>query len=434
MIFPGGTIPPGFDLQSGFGVSLLKNCSLCCILIGSCYLAQYESQEQNMKHTRTINIIIAMLLCISVVFACFGCSGKTEPMGKDTPDTHALKDYPEVVEFNKYSVIPELLGTPKELIGSGYVLKSGIEHHYETYLSSDHLDVNYNVGSLDMRYEIDPADMLYIVGVRVRTQDKTIETVNGKRVVTYISDKLVLGMKVGINYKEACRNLESFGYKKLYEQPIITSGVATSREISYGKGIIVISMAVETGGDVSSFNAWIPYDTSKIESIFDNSKVPAKLGLIYNCYGSSETTFTFLKKTQENSVRVYTSDDGSTAVMHGYPDAYDMLMCTQVTFNSSRYNVDGAKVGMTFKNCIDKLTSAGWTLLKDGSTLTKDSVTLKLFDVETLEFSDNPTVMGEDDKVVTYIRYYLPSPSHFDRVNASSNTANDDSSTAGGKQ
>lgn len=387
-----------------------------------------------MKHTRTINIIIAMLLCISVVFACFGCSSKPESMGKDTPDTNALKDYPEVVEFNKYSVIPELLGTPKELIGSGYVLKSGIENHYETYLSSDHLDVNYNVGSLDMRYEIDPADMLYIVGVRVRTQDKTIETVNGKRVVTYISDKLVLGMKVGINYKDACRNLESFGYKKLYEQPIITSGVATSREISYGKGIIVISMAVETGGDVSSFNAWIPYDTSKIESIFDNSKVPAKLGLIYNCYGSSETTFTFLKKTQENSVRVYTSDDGSTAVMHGYPDAYDMLMCTQVTFNSSRYNVDGAKVGMTFKNCIDKLTSAGWTLLKDGSTLTKDSVTLKLFDVETLEFSDNPTVMGEDDKVVTYIRYYLPSPSHFDRVNASSNTANDDSSTAGGKQ
>ena len=252
-----------------------------------------------MKHTRTINIIIAMLLCISVVFACFGCSSKPESMGKDTPDTNALKDYPEVVEFNKYSVIPELLGTPKELIGSGYVLKSGIEHHYETYLSSDHLDVNYNVGSLDMRYEIDPADMLYIVGVRVRTQDKTIETVNGKRVVTYISDKLVLGMKVGINYKEACRNLESFGYKKLYEQPIITSGVATSREISYGKGIIVISMAVETGGDVSSFNAWIPYDTSKIESIFDNSKVPAKLGLIYNCYGSSETTFTFLKKTQE---------------------------------------------------------------------------------------------------------------------------------------
>ena len=89
---------------------------------------------------------------------------------------------------------------------------------------------------------------------------------------------------------------------------------------------------------------------------------------------------------------------------------------------------------MTFRNCIDKLTAAGWTLLKDGSTLTKDSVTLKLFDVETLEFSDNPTVMGEDDKVVTYIRYYLPSPSHFDRVNASSNTANDDSSTAGGKQ
>lgn len=126
MIFPGGTIPPGFDLQSGFGVSLLKNCSLCCILIGSCYLAQYESQEQNMKHTRIINIIIAMLLCISVVFACFGCSGKTEPMGKDTPDTNALKDYPEVVEFNKYSVIPELWVLPRSLSEAAMCLKAAL--------------------------------------------------------------------------------------------------------------------------------------------------------------------------------------------------------------------------------------------------------------------------------------------------------------------
>lgn len=363
--------------------------------------------------------IISVLLCVISVISLVGCKDSLpQARGVETPDSNALKDYEEVVEFNAYSSVPELLGTPRNLIGNNYILKNGVENYFETYLSTENLDVTYYVGSRNMIYEPSATASLYVIGVRVRTQDKNIETVNGKRKVTYITDKYVLGMQVGIESEKACKTLEAFGYKKLYEQPPITSGVSTSREISYQKGIIVVSMAVETSGEVSSFYAWIPYDTSKIEQAFDNSHVPAKLGLIYNCYGSPVTEFSFLQKTESNSARVYTAEDGSVAVMHGYPDASDMLMCTQVTFSSKDYNVDGATVGMTFRECIDKLTAAGWTLLKDSSTLTKGEITLKLFDLDSLEFSDNPTVIGEDSKVVTYIRYYLPSPSYHDKISS----------------
>lgn len=365
--------------------------------------------------------VISVLLCVISVISLVGCKGSLpKARGVETPDTNVLKDYEEVVEFNAYSVVPELLGTPRSLIENNFTLMSGVENYFETYLSTSNTDITCYVGSRTMRYSPSATDELYINGIRVRTQDKKIETANGKRKVTYVTDKYVMGMQVGIESEEACKTLEAFGYTKLYEQPVITSGVASSREISYQKGIIIISMAVETSGEVSSFYAWIPYDTSEIEQTFDNSHVPAKLGLIYNCYGSPVTEFSFLQKTESNSARVYTAEDGSVAVMHGYPDASDMMMCAQVTFSSKDYNVDGASVGMTFRECIDKLTAAGWTLLKDSSTLTKGEITLKLFDVDSLEFSDNPTVIGEDKKVVTYIRYYLPSPSSFDRISKDS--------------
>ncbi len=369
-----------------------------------------------MKFSRTINAAIAMLLSIIMAAACMSCT-KTG-RGKDTPENNMLKEYPEVVEFNKNSVVPELMGTPRSEIGNGYECRGGVIDHSETYISSDNVDVTYTLGTREMHYENDqPADELYVTGIRVRTQDKKIETINGKRIVTYITDKQIMGAEVGMNYEKAGEKLSRFGYELIYEEKPISS-LPGSLEISYRKGIIIISLAVESGGDVSSINAWIPYDTGKIDEILNNSHLPADLGLVYNCYASKDPVFTYYMKNEDATARVYKAEDGSVAVLHGYPDASDYIMCAQVTFCDPKYDIDGAVVGSTFKECIDKLTSAGWTLYKDGRTLTKGELTVKLFDVKTLEFNENPDIVGEDSKIVTFIRVFLPSPSRMERLNS----------------
>lgn len=368
-----------------------------------------------MKFYRTISAAIAMLLSVIMAGASMSCAS-----GRETPESNMLKDFPEVVEFNKNSVIPELLGTPRSEMGNGYELRSGVANHVENYLSSDNLDVSYTLGTREIHAEGEtPASELYVTGVRVRAKDKKIANVNGKRTTNYITDRKVMGLRVGVDYKEAVEHLEKYGYKIIFEE-VSTSTLPTSREIALKKGIIIISLAVETGGDVSSFNTWIPYDTSEIDAIFENSHLPAKLGLVYNCYASTDPVFTYYMKNDDQSGRIYRADDGSIAVMLGYPDISDYIMCSQVTFSDSKYDVDGASVGMTFDECINKLTAAGWTLYKDSSTLTKGDVTLKLFDVDSLNFSENPMVIGGGSKLVTFIRVYLPSPSRMDSIDTSS--------------
>lgn len=369
-----------------------------------------------MKFYRTISAAIAMLLTGLMACGCMSCTS-----GRETPESNMLKDYPEVVEFNKNSVVPELLGTPRSELGNGYVLRSGVANHVENYLSSDNLDVSYMLGTLEIYSEGEtPASELYVTGLRVRAKDKKIDNANGKHTTNYISDRKVMGLKVGVDYKEAIEKLEKFGYELIYEE-VSTSSLPTSREVAMKKGIIIISMAVESGGDVSSFNAWIPYDTSEIDAVFANSHLPAELGLIYNCYASTDPVFTYYMKNEELTGRVYKADDGSIAVMLGYPDLSDYIMCSQVTFSDPKYDVDGASVGMTFDECIKKLTAAGWTLYKDSSTLSKGDVTLKLFDLEDLEFNENPTVIGGGSKVVTFIRVCLPAPSQMEKIDTSNN-------------
>lgn len=367
-----------------------------------------------MKFYRTISAAIAMLLTVIMACACMSCTS-----GRETPESNMLKDFPEVVEFNKNSVVPELLGTPRSELGNGYELRSGVANHVENYLSTDNLDVSYMLGTREIYSEGEtPASELYVTGLRVRAKDKKIANVNGKRTTNYITDRKVMGLKVGVDYKEAIERLEKFGYELIFEE-VSTSSLPTSREVALKKGIIIISLAVETGGDVSSFNAWIPYDTSEIDAIFTNSHLPAELGLVYNCYASTDPVFTYYMKNEDQSGRVYKADDGSIAVMLGYPDISDYIMCSQVTFSDSKYDVDGASVGMTFDECIKKLTATGWTLYKDSSTLTKGDVTLKLFDVDSLKFNENPTVIGGGSKVVTFIRVYLPAPSRMDSIDTS---------------
>lgn len=372
-----------------------------------------------MKLYNTISAAIAMLIVIIMAGMCMSCAS-----GSATPESNMLKDYPEVVEFNKNSRIPELLGTPRNEMGNGYVLRSGVVNHTETYLSSDNLDVTYTLGTREIYREGEaPASELYVTGIRVRTQDKKIVTLNGKRTTQYITNRTVMGLKVGVDYNTAKEHLEKFGYELIYEQKS-DSTLPTSREISYRKGIIIISIAVETGGDVSSFNVWIPYDTSEIDSLFENSHLPANLGLVYNCYASTDPVFQYYAKNEDNSGRVYKADDGSLAVMLGYPDLSDYIMCSQVSFSDSKYDVDGASPGMTFGECIQKLQAAGWTLYKDSSTLAKGIVTVKLFDVDSLAFNENPFVAGESSKVVTFIRVCLPAPSSMEKLDTSDSAKN----------
>lgn len=358
--------------------------------------------------------IFALAFCLSLI-GCGGTHNWTD--GKDTPESNPLRDFAEVVEFNKNSVLPELMGTPRPELGNGYELRSGVANHIETYLSSDNIDVAYTLGTREMHYSGGKAaDELYVTGIRVRAMEKTYSTVNGQSVANYVTSRSFLGVQVGNNYEDADAAFLSFGYSKIYEEPAQTTGLPNSREITYRKGIVVISIAVERNGEISSMYAWIPYDTSEIEALLASSHLPAMLGSVYNCYGSTDPIFTYSSKNADATARIYEADDGSTAVMRGYPDSSDFIMFADLTFSDPKYDVDGARIGETFRECIDKLVAAGWTLQKDSSTLTKGELTLRLFDYIPEPTGDAPMVIGTDDKIVNCIRISLPDSSQMDKL------------------
>ena len=155
-----------------------------------------------------------------------------------------------------------------------------------------------------------------------------------------------------------------------------------------------------------------------IDALLADSHLPCNLGLIYNCYGSTDPVFRYAAKNEDATARIYIADDGTNALMRGYPDRHDIIMCADILFSSDRYDIDGAKVGMTFRECIDILTSKGWVLQKDSSTLVKEMLCIKLYDaVPESILSDPGTVIGSDELTVSAMRILLSASSNMEAYN-----------------
>lgn len=367
-----------------------------------------------MKNKRFIGILLVSLTLFALILPLSGCKGGNElTNGKDTPSDNPLAGYAEVVEFNKNSVIPELMGTPLAQLGSGYELRSGVVGHIETYQSVDYKDVTYTLGTREMHFEGEAdTPSLYVTAIRILSTFKTVEQVNGSTVTNYNTERSFLGVQVGNSYETADEKFTSFGYTKLYEEEAGTTGLPSSREVAYQKGIIVISLAVEANGDVSGMYAWVPYDTSEIDALLADSNLPCNPGLIYGCYGSADPVFRYAAKNEEATARIYIADDGTNALMRGYPDRSDIIMCADILFSSERYDIDGASVGMTFRDCIDILVSKGWVLQKDSATLIKGMLCIKLYDTVPENILSVPeTVIGSDELFVKAMRIMLPASS-----------------------
>lgn len=349
----------------------------------------------------SLTLALIFFLCI---FA--GCNGKQT--GKDTPETNPLYQYDEVVEFNKNSVIPMILGTKLSEISGGYELRSGTSGHFESYLSKENLFVSYYFG----RHTLDEQGELYATAVRIRPESRSVEKDSaGNRTTVFVSSNPVMGVKLGESAESAGKKLEAFGYECIYKE-VNTTTLPKSLEHTYIKGVIVISLAIESNSDqVSSIYAWIPYDTADITQAQSDCVLPAELGSVYNVLGNE--SFSYKEKDQYN--RVYATSTGTTCVLRGYPDSSDMIMNAEVSFTAGNYNISGAMCGMTISNAVEKLLAAGWVRQGESLVFTRGILTAKIFTNPSAGYKDEPSA-SDEGSIVAMLRLCLPQSTSLDRV------------------
>ena len=264
----------------------------------------------------------------------------------------------EIAELNSALVAPFKLGdSQKTLEKGGYEFARGVEHHYCGLHCQTSQDVYYFVGTYDMHYgEPDPNQELYVVGFRITPQGKTIQkNDDGTTTPVYTTSRSVFGIKVGSMIEDAKKILTDNGYTCIHEEAKEMTGLPKSREVSFRKGAIVFSMAVERTDDISQIAVWVPYHDDQIEALNNQSNLPAKLGLIYSVLENAEFSYAGKNRTS----RKYTTPDGCVAIMRGFPDYVDMNMTAEISFVSDKYNVLGVTVGMTEAEAVSMLESKG---------------------------------------------------------------------------
>ncbi len=363
-----------------------------------------------MKSFKLFPRLLALCIAVMTFFCIFaGCGGKST--GKDTPENNPLYQYDEVVEFNKNSVIPMILGTKVSEITNGYELRGGTADHFETYLSKENLFVSYYFS----RHDINEQGELYATAVRVRPESRSVEKdSNGNRTTVYSSSNPVMGVELGETSESAGKKLEAFGYKSVYKETN-TTNMPKSLEYTYVKGIMIISLAVESNSDqVSSIYAWIPYDIADITEAQSDCVLPAELGLVYNVLGNSAFSY----KEKDEYCRVYASPSGTTCVLRGYPDASDMIMNAEVSFTAGNYSISGAVCGMTISNAVEKLLAAGWVRQGENLIFTRGLLTVKIFTNPSASYNDEPSA-SDDGSVVAMLRLCLPEPTMLDKIQTS---------------
>lgn len=348
------------------------------------------------KINRIISIALAALMLTVCLAVLSGCGSKQKYV--ETPENNALYSFEEVRELNGNSKLPVLLGTDRSEMSGGYEKFGGSDNHYETHRSKDNKYVAYYLSTLDYHYNTnDQADTIYTVGVRISPENMEIKkNSDGTTYAVYTTSWNVLGFKIGDKIDKADSILTSYGYESLFKEEWTTS-LPKTLEYTYRKGIIVITLGVESDSMVvSQMYVWIPYRTENIDAFNSECNLPANLGFAYSVYANPN--FSQDKSANTKAERVYKSNDGSVAKLRGFPDYSDMGMTAYVSLTSSNYNVLGISVGTSISDAASKLTGLGWEaddtglcfkndifLITFNGGKTSDTDAINLIEVELIE-------------------------------------------------
>lgn len=301
---------------------------------------------------------LTAVLLAAILLAAAACANTADP-GK-TGENGPLDEFEEVRELNGALEMPLPLGASEsEVRRKGFEsFGSSVEHYLMRFRSADAKDVTYTVGTRELRYgEPDPSAGLYVTGFRVTAASSSVKkNDDGSTTVVYSSPRSALGVSVGDMIGEAREKLLASGYTALYEEPK-REGLPKTYEHSFRKGVIVFTLGAENDGSISQLSVWIPYYAPEIDALNERSSLPAELGLIYSAVANP--AFGYAGK--DATSRRYEAEDGSVAIMRGFPDVIDMNMTAEVSFVSKEYSALGVSVGMAENEAREKLLAAGCT-------------------------------------------------------------------------
>lgn len=322
------------------------------------------------KAKRTAAIIICILIA---ALALAACGKKTEfvpgenyagGMSSDNP----LYSLEEVRELNESLSAPLLLGMSEDDAKSaGFeAMENGIENHIMTYRCKDARDVVCTLGTRELYYgEPSKNTKLYVTGIRFTPAGKTLQkNADGSTTPVYETERGLLGVKIGDYITDARQKLIDRGYEVVFEEKF-AGGLPKTLDNAYRKGAVMITLGAESGlGDISQIYVWIPYFEPEINSFNEKCDLPVDLGNLYSIMMNPD--FRYVQNSKTNVTRTYASEDGSVAIMRGFPDYRDMSMTAEVGFISEEYNVLGVKCGMSEDEAKRLLTEGGCTEDENG--------------------------------------------------------------------
>ena len=310
--------------------------------------------------------LMVALLSFALSLMLNGCKEQAKPgdnykgkMSEDNP-LYALD---EIRELNESLAAPFLFGMSESEVKNGTfeATDGGIEHHLMTYRSKNARDVVYTLGTREMHYgEPEEDTKLYVTALRIMPAAKTIQK-NDDYTTTpiYETTRSVLGIKVGDYITEARQKLIDRGYEVVFEEKF-NGGLPKTLDNAFRKGAVMITLGAESGlGDISQIYIWLPYDEPEINRFNEKSELPVELGNMYSIMMNPE--FKYVQNSKTNVTRTYGAEDGSVAIMRGFPDYRDMPMTAEVGFISDEYSVLGVKCGMSEEEAKRLLVEGGCT-------------------------------------------------------------------------
>ena len=306
------------------------------------------------------------LLSLAISLMVNGCKNDAKPgdnhkggMSESNP-LYALN---EVRELNESLEAPFLFGmSESEVKEGGFEAQDGyIENHLMTYRCKDAQDTIYTLCTRELHYgEPSKNTQLYVTALRILPAGKTIQkNADGSTTPVYETSRSVLGIKVGDYITDARQKLIDRGYEVVFEETF-TGGLPKTLDNAYRKGAVMITIGAESGlGDISQIYVWIPYDEPDINRFNELCELPCDLGNMYSIMMNPE--FKYVQNSKTNVTRTYGAEDGSIAVMRGFPDYRDMSMTAEVGFISDKYHVLGVKCGMSEAEAKSLLLAGGCT-------------------------------------------------------------------------
>lgn len=308
-------------------------------------------------------LMIAVLTAVMSLMACKGGGGTGENNKKKMSEDNPLYALEEVRELNGGLEAPFLFGAEEEELKKGgfEAMENGILNHLVTYRCRDAKDVIYTVGTRELHYGEPPADAgLYVTDLRILPAAKTIQrNEDGTTTPVYETTRSVHGIKVGDIITEARQKLIALGYEPLFEETF-KGGLPKTLDNTYKKGAVMITLGAESAlGDISQIRIRLPYDDAEIDKLNEKSRLPVELGDMYSIL--MNPAFSYVQNSKTNVTRTYSAQDGSVAIMRGFPDYRDAGMTAEVSFVSDEYDVLGARVGMSAEDAERLLIAGGCT-------------------------------------------------------------------------